>query len=99
MRYRIKGILNALAIDGRRLLKRYIAVLLAPALDVLRRDLPVLLQVLLVAENEEWKVLRVFRHALVKEVLSPAIQVVERLSVCDVVDEDAGLGSSVERCS
>ena len=56
-------------------------------------------QVFLVAEDKEWKVLRVLRHALVEEVLSPAVQVVERLSVRDVVDEDAGLGSSVERCS
>ena len=56
------------------------------------------LEILLVAKDEKWKVVRVLRHTLFKEIILPILQVVKTLIVGDVTDKDAGLSAAVECC-
>lgn len=62
----------------------------------MRGDLPISLQVLLVAEDKEWKIMRILRHAFLEEIRAPAFQVVKALRVGDVKNEDACLSTAVE---
>ena len=54
------------------------------------------LEILLVAKDEKWKVVRVLRHTLFKEIILPILQVVKTLIVSDVTNQDAGLSAAVE---
>jgi hypothetical protein len=50
-----------------------------------------------VSENEEREVIRVFRVGLDKEILAPEVKVLETLCIGNVINQNACLGSSVER--
>lgn len=54
------------------------------------------LQVDLVAEDDEGEVVRVARRSLDKELVPPAVQVLERSCRCDVEHQHAAVGASVE---
>lgn len=46
--------------------------------------------------THEWETLGVHRAGLDQELVSPAVQGVERLGIVDVVDEHAAVGTTVE---
>ena len=48
------------------------------------RHLAIILQILLIAKDEEGEVGRVFGHTLFKEILLPTIQVIKTLKACQV---------------
>ena len=68
-----------------------------PLFDLTLLHLSIRLEILLVAEDEKWKVLRVFGHTLLQEIGLPTVQVLEALVACDVEHENASLCTSIER--
>lgn len=93
------GLESLLDVDGllcRSLEGGDVALRVAPGLETLGGDDTLVLEIDLVADDDEGEVVGVMRGSLDEELVSPAVEVLEGLGDVDVEDEDAAVSATVE---
>jgi hypothetical protein len=88
--------LNVLAFKSRGFFIGREVGLFEPVFHLLHGDLSLWLLVGLVAKHKEGEVLGIFRVGLDEEILTPKVQILETLCIRYVVNQDAGLSTTVE---
>ena len=73
-----------------------VIIFLPPILDIAQLNFALIDPIRLVPHQEERERLRVFRCGLVFEVMLPLCDTLEAFRLCNVIDENASFGTSVE---
>lgn len=94
LRHRLESRVHVVSVLCGRLIVRDIVLRFTPHLGPVPRHLVV--QVALVAQHDERKVVGVARAGLYEELVMPRVEVLERVRVGDVKHKDAAIGASVE---
>lgn len=92
--HRLEGQVDIVSVLGRRLKVRDVVLWLAPHLCPVPRHL--IVQVALVAEHDEREVVGITGTRLYQELVVPRVEVLERVGIGDVEDEDTAVSATVE---